>query len=70
MAASIRAHGKLRLVRCLMCRQPMTFEVSHQNGGACPLCIAERAELRWRTVYDRKNGVGEIPANLRATYRL
>jgi hypothetical protein len=44
--------------------------IAAKHRGVCPLCIAEIAELRWRVVYDRDRGIGAIPRNLRASYKL
>ncbi|HYB91410.1 MAG TPA: hypothetical protein VEC38_10225 [Candidatus Binataceae bacterium] len=64
------APASSRMVRCAWCRQPVRLIVASKHQGVCPLCVAENAELGWRTVYDRRRGLGEIPANLRAAYNL
>jgi hypothetical protein len=40
------------------------------SAGVCRLCVSEIEEFGWRTVYDRDQDVGQIPANLRAAYKL
>ena len=57
-------------VKCAFCRDPMPLADAAQFGGVCRLCASEIAELGWRTVYDREQNIGQIPANLRAAYKL
>jgi len=57
-------------VKCAFCRDPMPLADAAQFGGVCRLCASEIAELGWRTVYDRDQQLGQIPANLRAAYKL
>jgi hypothetical protein len=59
-----------RMTKCLWCRGPVRVVLAARHRGICPLCLAEIAELKWRVVYDRERGIGEIPLNLRAAYRL
>jgi hypothetical protein len=59
-----------RTVRCAFCRDQIPFQVAIKTRGVCPLCLAEIAELSWRTVYDRDGNFGAIPQNLRAAYGL
>jgi hypothetical protein len=57
------------LNRCVLCRDPIVLADATRDG-ACKLCASELEELSWRTVYDREQNVGQIPANLRAAYKL
>ncbi len=59
-----------RMTKCLWCRGPVRAVIAAKHRGICPLCLAELAELKWRVVYDRERGIGAIPPNLRAAYRL
>lgn len=59
-----------RVSKCLWCHAPVRLAIAAKHRGVCPLCIAEIAELRWRVVYDRDRGIGAIPRNLRASYKL
>jgi hypothetical protein len=59
-----------RRCRCLSCRESLPITEALRSGGLCRLCASEGAEMAWRTVYDRDGKVGEIPANLRAAYKL
>jgi hypothetical protein len=58
------------IVKCAFCRDSMPLADAAQFGGVCRLCASEIAELGWRTVYDREQNIGQIPANLRAAYKL
>jgi hypothetical protein len=57
-------------LKCAFCRDPMPLADATLFGGVCRLCASEIAELGWRTVYDRDQKLGQIPANLRAAYKL
>jgi hypothetical protein len=57
-------------VKCAFCRGLMPLTDAARFGGVCRLCASEIAELGWRTVYDREQNLGQIPANLRAAYKL
>jgi hypothetical protein len=59
-----------RSVKCVFCREPICLADAMQSAGVCKLCVSEIAELGWRTVYDREQNIGQIPANLRASYKL
>lgn len=59
-----------RMVRCVFCRDPIPLQIAIRSRGVCQLCIAEIAELSWRTVYDRDRNFGAIPSNLKAAYNL
>jgi hypothetical protein len=59
-----------RLVKCVFCRDPMPLNEALRSAGLCRLCISEIEEFGWRTVYDREQNIGQIPANLRAAYKL
>ncbi len=58
------------LAKCVFCRDPIVVADAIQSGGACKLCASELEEFGWRTVYDRDQNIGKIPANLRAAYKL
>jgi hypothetical protein len=59
-----------RMVKCVFCPDLIPLALAMQTRGVCRLCIAEIDELHWRVVYDREQQLGEIPANLKAAYRL
>ncbi len=59
-----------RMVKCAFCHDLMPPLEAMKGKGVCRLCRLEMAELSWRTVYDRDLRIGEIPSNLRETYRL
>lgn len=59
-----------RSVKCVFCRDPILLADAMRNAGVCTLCASEIEEFGWRTVYDRDGNVGQIPANLRAAYKL
>ncbi len=59
-----------RLVRCLQCRLQVPMAESARYGGLCRICVEESAVIGWNVIYDREKGVGAIPLNLRAAYRL
>ncbi len=59
-----------RSVKCVFCRDPILLADAMRNAGVCRLCASEIEELSWRTVYDREQNLGQIPANLRAAYKL
>ncbi len=56
--------------RCAFCRDPISLTEPTPASGLCRLCESEIEELGWRTVYDREQNVGQIPANLRMAYKL
>jgi hypothetical protein len=58
------------LVGCVVCHRPIPLPEFGRTGGACATCAEEVAEIAWKTVYDRDRGIGEIPPNLRAAYKL
>jgi hypothetical protein len=59
-----------RTVKCVFCRDLIPLTEALKSRGVCALCMVEIAELGWRTVYDRDLHIGEVPANLRASYNL
>lgn len=59
-----------RSVKCVFCRDPILLADAMRTAGVCRLCASEIEEFGWRTVYDRDLSVGQIPANLRAAYKL
>jgi hypothetical protein len=59
-----------RTVKCVFCRDPILPADAMQTGEVCKLCASEIEEFGWRTVYDRDQNLGNIPANLRAAYKL
>ncbi len=59
-----------RWVKCVFCRDPILLADAMRNAGVCELCASEIEEFGWRTVYDRDQNIGQIPANLRAAYKL
>jgi hypothetical protein len=59
-----------RTVKCVFCRDPIALVEAMRSAGVCRLCTSEIAEFGWRTIYDREQNVGQIPANLRAAYKL
>ncbi len=59
-----------RLVKCVFCRDPILLAEAMRTAGVCKLCASEIEEFGWRTIYDRDQSVGQIPANLRAAYKL
>ena len=59
-----------RSIKCVFCRDPILFTDPTRSAGVCRLCASEIEELSWRTVYDRDENIGQIPANLRAAYKL
>ena len=59
-----------RWVKCVFCRDPILLADAMHSAGVCRLCASEIAEFGWRTVYDRDQNLGQIPANLRAAYNL
>lgn len=59
-----------RSVKCVFCRDPISLAVAMLSAGVCKLCASEIEEFGWRTIYDREQNIGEIPANLRAAYKL
>jgi hypothetical protein len=59
-----------RSVKCVFCRDPILLADAMRNAGVCRLCASEIEEFGWRTIYDRDQNVGQIPANLRAAYKL
>ena len=59
-----------RTVKCVFCRQLMPLADAMKKRGVCLLCSFEIAELGWRTVYDRDLQLGQIPKNLRTSYKL
>jgi len=59
-----------RTVKCAFCQQRLTPTEVVQPSGVCGLCASEIKELGWRTIYDRELKIGQIPANLKATYKL
>jgi hypothetical protein len=49
---------------CTLCKKakvPISRDV-------CPFCAAADPGLKWRTIYDRDAGIGEIPRNLVANH--
>lgn len=59
-----------RSVKCVFCRDPILLADAMRTAGVCKLCASEIEEFGWRTVYDRDRNLGQIPANLRAAYKL
>jgi hypothetical protein len=59
-----------RSVKCVFCRDPIVLADAMRTAGVCKLCASEIEEFGWRTVYDREQNIGQIPANLRAAYKL
>jgi hypothetical protein len=59
-----------RSVKCVFCHEPMGLVDAMLSAGVCKLCVSEIEEFGWRTVYDREQNIGQIPANLRAAYKL
>jgi hypothetical protein len=59
-----------RVVKCAFCKDPIAGPERAQSAGVCRLCAAEVEEFGWRTLYDREQNIGQIPANLRAAYKL
>jgi len=59
-----------RSVKCVFCRDPILLADAMRMAGVCKLCASEIEEFGWRTVYDREQNIGQIPANLRAAYKL
>jgi len=59
-----------RVVKCAYCKDPIAGRVGAESEGVCKLCAAEVEEFGWRTLYDREHNIGQIPANLRAAYKL
>ena len=59
-----------RLVKCAFCRDPILLADAMRSAGVCKLCAMEIEEFGWRTIYDRDQNIGQIPANLRAAYKL
>jgi hypothetical protein len=59
-----------RVVKCVFCRDPIVLADAMRMAGVCRLCASEIEEFGWRTVYDREQNLGAIPANLRAAYKL
>jgi hypothetical protein len=59
-----------RAVKCVFCRDSIPLADAMLSAGVCKLCVSEIEEFGWRTVYDRDQDVGQIPANLRAAYKL
>jgi|HubBroStandDraft_6_1064221.scaffolds.fasta_scaffold2521655_1 hypothetical protein len=59
-----------RWVKCVFCREPIALVDAMLRAGVCRLCVSEIEEFGWRTVYDREQNIGQIPANLRAAYKL
>jgi hypothetical protein len=59
-----------RTLKCAFCKDRIPEAERAQTGGVCKLCASELEEFGWRTVYDREQNLGQIPANLRAAYKL
>ena len=59
-----------RSAKCVFCRDRIPLAEAMLTGGVCKLCASEIEEFGWRTVYDREQNIGQIPANLRAAYKL
>ena len=59
-----------RAVKCVFCRDPILLADAMRSAGVCKLCASEIEEFGWRTVYDREQQLGQIPANLRLAYKL
>ena len=59
-----------RAVKCVFCRDRIPFSDPTRTSAVCKLCASEIEEFGWRTVYDRDLNVGQIPANLRAAYKI
>ncbi len=59
-----------RSVKCVFCRDAIPFTDPSQTTAVCRLCASEIEEFGWRTVYDRDQKIGQIPANLRTAYKL
>jgi hypothetical protein len=59
-----------RVVKCVFCRDPIALADAMRMAGVCRLCASEIEEFGWRTVYDREQNLGAIPANLRTAYKL
>ncbi len=59
-----------RSVKCVFCRDSIALAEAMHNAGVCKLCASEIEEFGWRTIYDREQSIGQIPANLRAAYKL
>ena len=59
-----------RAVKCVFCRDAIPFTDPSQTTAVCRLCASEIEEFGWRTIYDRDQNIGQIPANLRAAYKL
>ena len=59
-----------RAVKCVFCRDPIRFSDPTRASAVCKLCASEIEEFGWRTLYDRDLNVGQIPANLRAAYKI
>jgi hypothetical protein len=57
-------------VKCAFCKDAMPRAQAMRSQGVCRLCASEIEEFGWRTVYDRELNLGQIPANLRAAYKL
>jgi hypothetical protein len=59
-----------RSVKCVFCRDAIAFTDPTRTTAVCRLCASEIEEFGWRTVYDRDQNIGQIPANLRSAYKL
>jgi hypothetical protein len=59
-----------RAVKCVFCGDAIVLADAMRSAGVCRLCASEIEEFAWRTVYDREQNIGQIPANLRAAYKL
>ena len=64
------ADDTAQTVKCVICRETVAASELNPTSRLCRLCANELAEFGWRTVYDRDQNIGEIPANLRAAYGL
>ena len=58
-----------RMVGCAFCREKITLALAMQCGGICERCRGEGG-LGWRPVFDRDDGSGAAPDNLRRAYGL
>lgn len=58
------------MVKCAFCKDAMPRAEAVRSQSVCRLCASEIEEFGWRTVYDREQNLGQIPANLRAAYKL
>ena len=58
------------VVKCAFCRDAIPRTETTRSQSVCRLCASELEEFGWRTVYDREQNLGQIPANLRVAYKL